>query len=115
MTPQSLRHSPPAGARHVYPVCAAPLTADAAVIDTAADEHLLRLVRKRLSQTALRHLRIDVQVRAGLVRLCGQLRDPRLRAHAEWLVFTTPGVHAVCSDWHASTTTAGATRAPRLN
>jgi len=115
MTLQSSRRSPPAGAHHVHPVCAAPLTADGAIIDTAADDHLLRLVRKRLSQTALRHLRIDVQVHDGLVRLCGQLRDPRLRAHAEWLVFTTPGVHAVCSDWHTATTTAGAMHAPQLN
>jgi hypothetical protein len=34
-----------------------------------------------------------------LVRLCGTLRDPKLRTHAEWLVFTTAGVQAVCSDW----------------
>ena len=30
------------------------------------------------------------------------LRDARLRAHAEWLVFTTDGVQAVCSDWHTA-------------
>jgi osmotically-inducible protein OsmY len=57
----------------------------------------------RLSQTALRRLGIQVQVQNGLVRLCGSLRDARLRAHAEWLVFTTEGVQAVCSDWQGTT------------
>ena len=56
-------------------------------------------VLERLSQTSLRHLGIQIEVQEGLVRLCGTLRDPKLRTHAEWLVFTTAGVQAVCSDW----------------
>ena len=68
----------------------------------AADQRLRAHVLDRLSQTALRHLGIQIQVQDGLVRLCGSLRDARLRAHAEWLVFTTDGVQAVCSDWHTA-------------
>ena len=68
----------------------------------AADQRLRTQVLDRLSQTALRHLGIQIQVQDGLVRLCGSLRDARLRAHAEWLVFTTDGVQAVCSDWHTA-------------
>lgn len=66
---------------------------------SAADQHLRAQVLERLSQTALRRLGIQIHVQGGLVRVCGHLRDPRLRAHAEWLVFTTEGVQAVCSDW----------------
>lgn len=64
-----------------------------------ADQQLRAQVLERLSQTALRWLGIQIHVQDGLVRLCGALRDARLRAHAEWLVFTTEGVQAVCSDW----------------
>ncbi len=64
-----------------------------------ADQRLRAQVMARLSQTALRRLDIQIHVQGGLVRLCGSLRDARLRAHAEWLVFTTEGVQAVCSDW----------------
>lgn len=73
-------------------------------IDTArdADEILRTQVLGRLSQTALRRLGIQIHVQNGLVRLCGSLRDSRLRAHAEWLVFTTEGVQAVCSDWQVN-------------
>ena len=64
-----------------------------------ADQRLRAQVLERLSQTSLRHLGIQIDVQEGLVRLCGALRDPKLRTHAEWLVFTTAGVQAVCSDW----------------
>ena len=67
-----------------------------------ADLQLRAQVLERLSQTALRWLGIQIHVQDGLVRLCGDLRDARLRAHAEWLVFTTEGVQAVCSDWQTS-------------
>ena len=67
-----------------------------------ADELLRTQVLGRLSQTALRWLGIQIHVQNGLVRLCGSLRDTRLRAHAEWLVFTTEGVQAVCSDWQVA-------------
>ena len=63
------------------------------------DQRLRAQVLERLSQTSLRHLGIQIDVQEGLVRLCGTLRDPKLRTHAEWLVFTTAGVQAVCSDW----------------
>ncbi|WP_245800300.1 BON domain-containing protein [Thiomonas intermedia] len=66
-----------------------------------ADRRLHAQVMERLSQTSLRWLDIQIHVQHGLVRLCGSLRDARLRAHAEWLVFTTDGVHAVCSDWRS--------------
>lgn len=66
-----------------------------------ADRRLHDQVMERLSQTSLRWLDIQVHVQQGLVKLCGSLRDARLRAHAEWLVFTTDGVHAVCSDWRS--------------
>ncbi|MDD4886718.1 MAG: BON domain-containing protein [Thiomonas sp.] len=69
---------------------------------SAADQRLRAQVLERLSQTALRWLGIQIHVENGLVRLCGSVRDARLRAHAEWLVFTTEGVQAVCSDWHAT-------------
>ncbi|WP_449371170.1 hypothetical protein [Thiomonas sp.] len=69
---------------------------------SVADQRLRAQVLERLSQTALRWLGIRIEVQDGLVRLCGSLRDARLRAHAEWLVFTTEGVQAVCSDWHTA-------------
>jgi len=73
---------------------------------TDVDLQLRERVIARLSQTTLRRFDIQIHVQDGLVRLCGSLRDARLRAHAEWLVFTTEGVQAVCSDWQlpASTT-----------
>lgn len=67
-----------------------------------ADRLLHARVRDRLRQTTLRWLDIQIHVHHGLVRLCGSLRDARLRAHAEWLVFTTEGVLAVCSDWQVT-------------
>lgn len=70
-------------------------TLRAANLDTQeADRRLHAQVMERLSQTSLRWLDIQVHVQQGLVKLCGSLRDARLRAHAEWLVFTTDGVHA---------------------
>ena len=72
-------------------------------LPTADDLQLRERVMARLSQTALRRLDIQIHVQDGLVRLCGSLRDARLRAHAEWLVFTTEGVQAVCSDWQLPT------------
>ncbi|MDY0330637.1 MAG: BON domain-containing protein [Thiomonas sp.] len=72
---------------------------DVSAAPATADARLRAQVIERLSQTSLRHLGIRIEVQGGLVRLCGTLRDPKLRTHAEWLVFTTAGVHAVCSDW----------------
>ena len=77
-----------------------------------ADQQLRAQVLERLSQTALRWLGIQIDVQDGLVRLCGALRDARLRAHAEWLVFTTEGVQAVCSDWQGATPPAQAQNHP---
>ena len=85
----------PAGGER--PVSTMPRSAISA--NATADARLRAQVIERLSQTSLRHLGIQIEVQGGLVRLCGTLRDPRLRTHAEWLVFTTAGVHAVCSDW----------------
>lgn len=98
MPPTSLHHAtarPPAATPAASPV-------PSANASSAADQHLRRRVLERLSQTTLRHLGIQIQVHDGLVRLCGNLRDARLRAHAEWLVFTIDGVEAVCSDWQIS-------------
>ena len=83
----------------------APNTAMRHAHSAATDPHDLRLrdrLLARLEHLALCWFGIEVHVDHGLVRLCGQIRDPRLRAHAEWLAFTTDGVSAVCSDWHVA-------------
>lgn len=95
----SPHHNP---ARQLSSACITEPTPAAIQSISAADQRLRAQVFERLSQTALRWLGIQIEVRNGLVRLCGPLHDARLRAHAEWLAFTTDGVQAVCSDWQTA-------------